>query len=54
MNLGKEAVNRSLYVGIYEGLAHESLLHAIVCATEDKKEGVAAFFEKSNPIFQGK
>ena len=33
----KEAVNRSLEVGIYEGLAHESYLHALTCATEDKE-----------------
>ena len=50
----KEAVNRSLEVGIYEGLAHESYLHALACATEDKKEGVAAFLEKRKPQFKGK
>lgn len=50
----KEAVNRSMEVGIYEGLAHESYLHAFTCATEDKKEGVAAFLEKRKPSFQGK
>lgn len=50
----KEAVNRSMEVGIYEGLAHESYLHAYTCATEDKKEGVAAFLEKRKPTFTGK
>lgn len=50
----KEAVNRSLEVGLYEGLAHESYLHAYTCATEDKNEGVAAFLEKRKPVFQGK
>jgi enoyl-CoA hydratase len=50
----KEAVNRSMEVGIYEGLAHESYLHAYTCATEDKKEGVAAFLEKRKPEFKGK
>lgn len=50
----KEAVNRSMEVGIYEGLAHESYLHAFTCASEDKKEGVAAFLEKRKPSFQGK
>lgn len=50
----KEAVNRSMEVGIYEGLAHESYLHAYTCATEDKKEGVAAFLEKRKPSFQGR
>ncbi len=51
---GKEAVNRSLEVGIYEGLAHESYLHALACASEDKKEGVAAFLEKRTPNFKRK
>lgn len=50
----KEAVNRSLEVGLYEGLAHESYLHAFTCATEDKKEGVTAFLEKRKPDFQGR
>ncbi len=50
----KEAVNRSLEVGLYEGLAHESYLHALTCATEDKKEGVTAFLEKRKPSFRGK
>ncbi|MDO9535914.1 MAG: enoyl-CoA hydratase-related protein [Bacillota bacterium] len=50
----KEAVNRSLEVGLYEGMAHESYLHALACATEDKKEGVAAFLEKRKPVYQGK
>ena len=50
----KEAVNRSLEVGIYEGLAHESYLHAYTCASQDKNEGVAAFLEKRKPVFQGK
>lgn len=50
----KEAVNRSLEVGLYEGLAHESYLHALTCATEDKKEGVSAFLEKRKPDFRGR
>lgn len=50
----KEAVNRALEVGLYEGLAHESYLHALTCATEDKKEGVSAFLEKRKPRFQGR
>lgn len=51
---GKEAVNRSLEVGIYEGLAHESYLHSYLCASLDKAEGVAAFLEKRKPEYKGK
>ncbi len=54
LQYAKEAVNRSLEVGLYEGLAHESYLHALACATEDKKEGVKAFIEKRKPQYQGK
>ena len=50
----KEAVNRSMEVGLYEGMAHESYLHALACATEDKKEGVAAFLEKRKTEYKGK
>ncbi len=50
----KEAVNRSLEMGLNEGMAHESYLHALACATEDKKEGVAAFLEKRKAVYQGK
>ena len=50
----KEAVNQSLEMGLYEGMSHESYLHAYLCATEDKKEGVAAFLEKRPPVYKGK
>jgi len=50
----KEAVNRSLELGLYEGMAHESYLHAFTCATEDKQEGVSAFLNKRKPNFQGR
>lgn len=50
----KEAVNRSLEMGLNEGMVHESYLHALACATEDKKEGVAAFLEKRKPSYKGK
>ena len=50
----KEPVNRSRKVGLYEGMAHESYLHALACASEDKKEGVAAFLEKRKAVYKGK
>jgi enoyl-CoA hydratase len=51
---GKEAVLRGVEGSLIEGLAHESYLHALSCATEDKKEGVTAFLEKREPVYTGK
>ncbi len=54
LQYAKEAVLRGLGGSLAEGLAHESYLHALSCATQDKQEGVAAFLEKREPKFQGK
>jgi enoyl-CoA hydratase len=37
-----------------EGLYLEAVLFAVTCATEDKKEGTAAFLEKRAAQFKGK
>jgi enoyl-CoA hydratase len=37
-----------------EGLFLEASLFGLCCATEDKKEGTAAFLEKRPAKFQGK
>ncbi len=50
----KEAVNRSQEGDSVSGYALESYLHALTCATEDKKEGVSAFLEKRKGDFKGK
>ena len=49
----KEAVLRYCEGSLSAGLAHESYLHALSCATTDKKEGVAAFLEKRAPEWTG-
>jgi enoyl-CoA hydratase len=48
-----QAVNRGLEAGMTEGLAQESALFSILCGTEDKKEGLAAFMSKRRPQFKG-
>jgi enoyl-CoA hydratase len=54
LNYAKDAVLRSFDSTIFEGLAHESHLHALACASEDKQEGVAAFLQKRAPKFTGR
>jgi len=49
-----EAVNRGLEMAVSEGLFLEAALFAVVCATEDKKEGTTAFLEKRPAQFKGK
>lgn len=50
----KRAVNGGLETTLEEGLKLEAKQFGTVCDSEDKGEGVAAFFEKRKPNFQGK
>ena len=54
VKLAIEAANRGLDVSLSEGLNIEASLFANCVATEDMKEGVAAFREKRKPKFQGR
>ena len=49
-----EAVNKGMEMTLAEGLYLEAVLFAVACASEDKKEGTAAFLEKRPAKFQGK
>jgi enoyl-CoA hydratase len=50
----KEAVNRAFEIALAEGIAFErSVFHALF-ATEDQKEGMAAFIEKRPPKFKNR
>jgi enoyl-CoA hydratase len=50
----KRASSQGLQQPLEKGLDIENEAFAELCATQDKKEGVAAFLEKRKPQFQGK
>ncbi|MEQ8927689.1 MAG: enoyl-CoA hydratase-related protein [Fulvivirga sp.] len=52
--LAKEAVNRSFETHLDEGLTFERKNFYLAFATEDQKEGMAAFVEKRKPEYKGK
>jgi enoyl-CoA hydratase len=54
VQLGKEAINQAFESGLSAGLAYEQKLFYILFASEDQKEGMAAFKEKRKPAWQGK
>ena len=49
-----EAVNRGMEMSLEAGLRLEAALFGICAATEDKKEGTAAFLERRAARFQGR
>jgi enoyl-CoA hydratase len=49
-----EAVNQGFEMPLEEGLQLEASLFGKSCATEDKKEGTAAFLEKRKAEFKGR
>ncbi|WP_027416114.1 enoyl-CoA hydratase/isomerase family protein [Aneurinibacillus terranovensis] len=50
----KQAIDKGLELDLQEGLKIEARLFGEICLTEDKNEGVAAFFERREPQFKGK
>ena len=52
--MAKEAVNRAYESPLAEGMLFERRLFHSLFATEDQKEGMAAFLEKRAPRFQGR
>lgn len=48
----KESVNRAYETALSEGLRFERRLFHAIFATEDQKEGMAAFAEKRKPVFK--
>jgi enoyl-CoA hydratase/carnithine racemase len=52
--MAKEAVNRAFEVPLAEGIAFERRVFHSLFATEDQKEGMAAFVEKRPPRFKNR
>lgn len=50
----KQAINEGLNLTVEEGIEIEANLFGEICETEDKNEGVAAFFAKRKPNFKRK
>lgn len=54
VRMAKESVNRSYEGNLDDGLHFERKNFYMLFASEDQKEGMAAFIEKRKPIFKGK
>src|SRR5687768_10823508 len=54
LRLAKEAVNAAYEMSLTDALAHERRLFYLLFASEDQKEGMAAFLEKRTPEFKGR
>ena len=53
VQLGKEAVNYAFESSLSDGLAAERRVFNLLFASEDQKEGMAAFLEKRDPRWKG-
>ena len=54
LRLAKESVNAAYEMSLTDALAHERRLFYLLFASEDQKEGMAAFLEKREPDFKGR
>lgn len=51
--LAKEALLRAFETGLETGLGLERKSFCLLAASEDRREGIAAFLEKRQPVFRG-
>lgn len=54
LELAKEAVHRGSELSLREGLRLEGDLNGLLASTDDRAEGLAAFFDKRPPDFAGR
>ena len=54
LRMAKEAVNHAFETPLAEGVHLERRLFNLLFATEDQKEGMAAFVEKRAPVWKGR
>jgi enoyl-CoA hydratase len=54
LRMAKESVNAAYEMSLTDGLAHERRLFYLLFASDDQKEGMAAFVEKREPDFKGR
>ncbi|KGK85475.1 enoyl-CoA hydratase [Desulfosporosinus sp. HMP52] len=54
LQLAKSCINEGLQMDLEIGLQYEHKCFSLLFATEDQKEGMAAFIEKRKPKFKGK
>ena len=54
LRLAKEAINAAYEMSLTDALAHERRLFYLLFASDDQKEGMAAFLEKRTPDFTGR
>ncbi len=54
LRVAKEAVNRAYASSLAEGVLFERQAFNLLFATEDQKEGMAAFVEKRAPVWKGR
>jgi enoyl-CoA hydratase len=54
LRMAKEAVNAAYEMSLTDALAHERRLFYLLFASDDQKEGMAAFLEKRDPDFTGR
>jgi len=54
VKLAKSAIHTGLNLSLNDGIEYENKLFAILCGSQDKQEGIAAFLEKRRANFKGR